>query len=68
MAARAHWLSTGRDAFLVEDGVEDSPLRHELPVERIQAETGWLTVPDRPGLGVTRNEDFVRSHLVCESA
>lgn len=66
-AASLHWLSTCRDAFLFEDCVEDSPLRHELTHERIQAVDGWMTIPDRPGLGVTLNEDFVRSHLVAES-
>jgi L-alanine-DL-glutamate epimerase-like enolase superfamily enzyme len=66
-AASLHWLSTCRDAFLFEDCVEDSPLRHELTLEKIQAQDGWITVPDRPGLGVTINEDFVRSVLISES-
>ena len=67
VAASLHWLSTCRDAFLFEDCVEDSPLRHELTEERVQAEDGWITVPDRPGLGVTLNEDFITSHLIAES-
>jgi len=66
-AASLHWLSTCRDTFLFEDCVEDSPLRHELTHEKIQAVDGWITVPDRPGLGVTLNEDFVKAHLVDES-
>jgi L-alanine-DL-glutamate epimerase-like enolase superfamily enzyme len=67
VAASLHWLSTCRDAFLFEDCVEDSPLRHQLTIEKVQAVDGWITVPDAPGLGVTLDEDFVRSHLVCES-
>jgi L-rhamnonate dehydratase len=67
VAASLHWLSTCRDAFLFEDCVEDSPLRHELTVEKMQAADGWIDVPDAPGLGVTLNEDFVRRHLVAES-
>jgi L-alanine-DL-glutamate epimerase-like enolase superfamily enzyme len=67
VAASAHWLSTCRDAFLFEDCVEDVPLRHELTVEKIQAVDGYITVPEGPGLGVTLNEDFVRSTLVAES-
>jgi hypothetical protein len=47
--------------------VEDSPIRHELTFERMQATDGWIDVPDDPGLGVTLNEDFIRAHLVCES-
>lgn len=67
VAAGLHWLSTCRDAFLFEDCVEESPLRHELTVEKIQAVDGMIAVPDGPGLGVTLNEDFVRSALVAES-
>ena len=36
VAASLHWLSTCRDAFIFEDCVEDSPLRHELSNERVQ--------------------------------
>src|SRR5438477_347497 len=67
VAASIHWLSTCRDAFVFEDCVEDSPLRHELTVEKVQSMNGWIEVPDRPGLGVTLDEAFVRKHLVAES-
>ena len=67
VAASLHWLSTCRDAFLFEDCVDDSPLRHELTHERVQAVDGWITPPDGPGLGVTLNEDFIASHLIAES-
>ncbi len=66
-AASLHWLSTCRDAFLFEDCVEDSPLRHELTHERIQATDGWINVPNGPGLGITLNEGFIAKHLVAES-
>jgi L-rhamnonate dehydratase len=66
-AACLHWLSTYRDAFLFEDCVEDSPLRHELTQEKVQAVNGWIHVPDAPGLGVTLNEDVVKRYLVTES-
>jgi len=67
VAASLHWLATCRDAFLFEDCVEDLPLRHELTHEKMQADNGWITVPDRPGLGVTLDEEFVRRHLVAAS-
>jgi len=66
-AASLHWLATCAGAFLFEDCVEDSPLRHELTHEKLQAEDGWITVPDRPGLGVTIDEDFVAGYLFAES-
>ena len=56
VAASVHWLSTCRDAFLFEDCVEDSPLRHELTNEKVQAVDGRIRVPDAPGLSVTLNE------------
>ena len=67
VAASLHWLSTCRDAFLFEDCVEDSPLRHELTREKVQAIDGSIAVPDGPGLGVTLDEDFVARHLVGQS-
>ncbi|MAG93056.1 MAG: mandelate racemase [Planctomycetaceae bacterium] len=67
VAASAHWVSTCRDAFLFEDCVEDSPLRHELTHETVQAKDGWIEVPEAPGLGVTLNEDVVAKYLVSES-
>jgi L-alanine-DL-glutamate epimerase-like enolase superfamily enzyme len=67
VAASLHWLCTCRDAFLFEDCVEDSPLRHELTQEKVQAVDGWISAPDRPGLGVTLDEAFVKKHLIAES-
>ena len=40
---------------------------HEVTLEKVQAVDGTITVPDGPGLGVTLNEDFVRSAVVAES-
>ena len=68
VAACLHWLSTCRDAFIFEDCVDDSPMRHELTNEKVQAVGGWMMVPDGPGLGVTLNEAFIKKHLVAESA
>jgi L-rhamnonate dehydratase len=67
VAACLHWLSTCRDAFIFEDSVDSSPLRHELTNEKMEAVHGWMTVPNGPGLGVTLNEDFVNRYLICQS-
>ena len=66
-AAGLHWLSTCREAFLFENCVEDSPIRHELATPALTPIDGWLAVPNAPGLGVELNEDFVGDHLVAES-
>jgi len=47
--------------------VEDSPLRQDLTQEKMRAENGFIQVPDRPGLGVTLNEELVAELLVAES-
>ena len=67
VAASLHWLSTCRDAFIFEDCVEDSPLRQELTLEKMQAVNGWITVPESPGLGITLNEEFIKKYLITES-
>ncbi len=67
VAACLHWLSTHQAAFLFEDCVEDSPLRHELTCEPMIARDGMMTVPDGPGLGITLNEPFVQAHLIAQS-
>jgi L-rhamnonate dehydratase len=68
VAASLHWLSTCRDAFIFEDCVDDSPMRHELTLEKFQAgPDGSIQVPDAPGLGLTLNEAFVKKYLVAES-
>jgi L-alanine-DL-glutamate epimerase-like enolase superfamily enzyme len=67
VAASLQWLATCRDAFIFEDCVDDSPMRHELTLEKVQAKDGWMTVPDGPGLGITLNEEFVRRYLVSAS-
>ena len=68
VAASLHWLCTCRDAFIFDDCVDDSPMRHELTLEKVQADPdGLITVPDGPGLGLTLNEEFVKRYLVAES-
>ena len=67
VAACLHWISTSKSAFIFEDCVEDSPLRHDLTQEKLQAVDGRIAVPNGPGLGVTLNEPFVERFLVSES-
>jgi len=67
VAASLHWLATCRDAFIFEDCVDDSPMRHKLTKEKLQAKDGWIKAPDGPGLGIELNEEFVTKYLVAES-
>jgi L-alanine-DL-glutamate epimerase-like enolase superfamily enzyme len=51
LAQQNHWL----DVPWWQDIVEG--------VEKPIIDKGYITVPDKPGLGVTLNEDVVRRHL-----
>ena len=52
LALENHSLDVPWWSSLVEEGVKTPIVNH-----------GWIEVPDRPGLGVTLNEDVVRQHL-----
>ena len=53
LALENHSLDVPWWSSLVEEGVSTPIVSH-----------GWIDVPDRPGLGVTLNEDVVRQHLM----
>jgi L-alanine-DL-glutamate epimerase-like enolase superfamily enzyme len=51
-------------AFIVEYSLLHNPLQHELATEPITVSAGIVTVPDRPGLGVTIDPAFVKRYRV----
>jgi len=48
--------------FILEYSLGANPLLHELVHEKFAVVDGQLEIPDRPGLGITVDEDFVRRH------
>jgi L-alanine-DL-glutamate epimerase-like enolase superfamily enzyme len=52
LALENHSLDVAWWSSLVEEGVKTAIVNH-----------GWIEVKDRPGLGVTLNEEMVRQHL-----
>jgi L-alanine-DL-glutamate epimerase-like enolase superfamily enzyme len=56
LALENHSLDVPWWSSLVEEGVKTPIVNH-----------GWIEVPDRPGLGVTLNEEMVRQHLAPNS-
>jgi len=48
--------------FIIEYSLGANPLLHELAVEKFPVADGLIEIPDRPGLGVTVDEDFVRRY------
>jgi L-alanine-DL-glutamate epimerase-like enolase superfamily enzyme len=53
LALENHSLDVSWWSSIVEEGVKTPIVNH-----------GWIDVPDRPGLGVTLNEDVVHQHLI----
>ncbi len=52
LALENHSLDVPWWSSMVQEGARSPIVDH-----------GWIDVPDRPGLGVTLNEDVVRQHL-----
>lgn len=74
-AAQARWVGaphlwSGAPAFAAgitlaasqSAGLGANPLLHELVHEKFPVVDGQLEIPDRPGLGITVDEGFVRRH------
>jgi L-alanine-DL-glutamate epimerase-like enolase superfamily enzyme len=51
-------------AFILEYSLAHNPLLHELAHEGFPLVEGQVAVPDRPGLGITIDEAFVRKYRV----
>jgi len=48
--------------FILEYSLGANPMLHELVHETFTVVDGQIEIPDRPGLGITVDEDFVRRH------
>src|SRR5262249_9150925 len=48
--------------FILEYSLGANPLLHELVAEKFPVVDGYLAIPDRPGLGITVDEAYVRRH------
>lgn len=49
---------------ILEYSLGFNPMLHELAVEPPVVREGWMYIPDRPGLGVTINPEFVQKYQV----
>ncbi len=52
------------NVFILEYSLGANPMLHDLAHEEFPVENGQIEIPDRPGLGVTVNEEFVERHRV----
>ena len=48
--------------FILEYSLGANPLLHELVAEKFPVVDGYVAIPDRPGLGITVDESFVRRY------
>jgi L-alanine-DL-glutamate epimerase-like enolase superfamily enzyme len=63
-AAGLHVAAAAASGFILEYSLGANPLLHELALEGVPVAGGTVEIPDRPGLGVTINEEFVAKHRV----
>ncbi len=61
-AAGIALAATQSAAFILEYSLGANPLLHDLVHETFPVVNGLLEIPDRPGLGITVDEEFVRRH------
>ncbi len=67
-ASGMHVAAVASSGFTLEYSVGANPMLQQLAVEDFTVEDGHIAIPDRPGLGVTIDEDFVRAHRVDPAA
>jgi galactonate dehydratase len=60
--AAVHLLAAIPNALILERFEDDWPGKHALVTPALVCENGHLIVPDRPGLGIDIDEDFIAAH------
>ncbi|MGH6899253.1 MAG: mandelate racemase/muconate lactonizing enzyme family protein [Geminicoccaceae bacterium] len=63
-AAGLHVAAVASSGFILEYSLGANPMLHELALEDFPVAGGTIEIPDRPGLGVTIDEEFARRHRV----
>ncbi|MYE19743.1 MAG: mandelate racemase/muconate lactonizing enzyme family protein [Rhodospirillales bacterium] len=58
-AAGMHVAAVASSGFVLEYSLGANPLLHELAIEDFAVVDGMVEIPERPGLGVSIDEDFV---------
>jgi L-alanine-DL-glutamate epimerase-like enolase superfamily enzyme len=64
-ASGLHVAAAASTGFIIEYSLGANPMLHELSVEKFPVVDGLIEIPDRPGLGVTVNEEFVARYRVA---
>jgi L-alanine-DL-glutamate epimerase-like enolase superfamily enzyme len=65
MAASLHFLAARKTSFILEYGVEETPIRWKVTKQRMDIDSeGYVHVPEGPGLGIDLNEDVIEQFRV----
>lgn len=61
-AAGLHVAASSSAGFILEYSLGHNPMLHELIEESFPVEGGMVAIPDRPGLGITVRETFLKQY------
>jgi L-alanine-DL-glutamate epimerase-like enolase superfamily enzyme len=61
-AAGLHLAASQSAGFILEYSLGHNPMLHDLIEEDFPVVDGFVEVPDRPGLGITVREEFLRTY------
>jgi L-alanine-DL-glutamate epimerase-like enolase superfamily enzyme len=61
-AAGLHLSASSSAGFILEYSLGHNPMLHELIEEEFPVKDGMVDVPERPGLGITVREDFIKKY------
>ncbi|MCK4785794.1 MAG: mandelate racemase/muconate lactonizing enzyme family protein [Desulfobacteraceae bacterium] len=60
LAASLHFLASRKSSFILEYGVENTPIRWDVTQQKMKIDTdGFVHVPEGPGLGVDLDDDTI---------
>ncbi|HEV7255995.1 MAG TPA: mandelate racemase/muconate lactonizing enzyme family protein [Mesorhizobium sp.] len=59
-----HLCAAAPSSFVIEFSLGANPMIHDLVEETVEAVDGMIAIPDKPGLGFTLRENFLRDHAV----
>jgi len=63
-AAGMHVAAASPAGFILEYSLGANPLLHDLVEESFPVQDGFIDIPDRPGLGITIDEAFVKKYAI----
>lgn len=64
-AAGMHVAAASPAGWILEYSVGANPMLQELAVEQYTVQDGTIEIPDRPGLGITIQQDFVDRYTIA---